>query len=368
MWVEETKNGKYKYIERYTDPLTGKYKRVSIVLEKNTRQAQKQAQEAIGEKIRQAYDYTPMSHITLAELIEKYRAEQKSTVKASTYSRNYFACETLKRILGPDVQVDKLNAGYIRQMMLSTGKEPGTLNEHLTRLKALLRWGYRNDLISDISYLDKLERFNDVPHREKIQDKFLEGDEAQRLVSEMNIKKWRDLTEFLLLSGARFGEAAALKRSDIDFEERAIYVTKTYDAAHDIVTPPKTSTSIREVYMQDELYSLCRRLVAESTANTIISINSENLLFSDDDGKHINYFAYNKYLSENSVRILGRSITPHALRHTHASLMMEAGMSEDAISRRLGHTNSKITKEIYLHATKRLKERENSRMKHIKIL
>lgn len=368
MWVEQTKKGKYKYIERYTDPLTGKYRRVSVVLEKNTRQAKKQAQEIIGDKIRQAYACTPTLQITLTDLVEKYRTEQKSTVKASTYSRNYFACESLKRILGPDTQVDKLNAGYIRQSMLATGKEPGTMNEHLVRLKALLRWGYKNDLIYNISYLDKLERFQDVSHREKIQDKFIEGDEAKRLIYGMNVKKWRDLTEFLLLSGARFGEAAAIKRSDIDLKTRKIHISKTYDPIHDIVTPPKTSTSIRDVYMQDELYVLCRRLVAESTANTIISINSENLLFSDDGGEHIKYYAYNKYLAENSVRILGRSITPHTLRHTHASLMMENGMSEDAISRRLGHTNSKITKEIYLHATNRLKERENDQIKHIKIL
>ena len=34
MWVEKTKQDKYKYIERYTDPLTGKYRRVSVVLDK----------------------------------------------------------------------------------------------------------------------------------------------------------------------------------------------------------------------------------------------------------------------------------------------------------------------------------------------
>ena len=58
----------------------------------------------------------------------------------------------------------------------------------------------------------------------------------------------------------------------------------------------------------------------------------------------------------------------HELSHTHASLMMENGMSEDSISRRLGHTDSKITKEIYLHATKKLKEKENNQIKSIKIL
>ena len=113
MWVEETKNGKYKYIERYTDPLTGKYRRVSVVLDKNTAQARKQAQSALSEKIRAATEPQP-EDITLRELIEKYRNEQKKTVKASTYRRNYFACQTLMNILGADTLVSKINAGYIR--------------------------------------------------------------------------------------------------------------------------------------------------------------------------------------------------------------------------------------------------------------
>ncbi len=58
MWVEQTKQGKYKYIERYKCPLTGKYKRASVVLEKNTRQAQKQAQEALTLKIQRFYEHT----------------------------------------------------------------------------------------------------------------------------------------------------------------------------------------------------------------------------------------------------------------------------------------------------------------------
>ena len=75
-----------------------------------------------------------------------------------------------------------------------------------------------------------------------------------------------------------------------------------------------------------------------------------------------------KYLKDNSKRILGRSITPHTLRHTHASLFMEQGLSVDAISRRLGHADSQITKEIYLHVTKKLQEKENEQIKGLKII
>ena len=60
-------------------------------------------------------------------------------------------------------------------------------------------------------------------------------------------------------------------------------------------------------------------------------------------------------------------ITPHIFRHTHASLMFEKGIGIHAISDRLGHANSKITHEIYLHVTKKLKEKRNEEIKNVKI-
>lgn len=366
MWVEQTKTG-FKYIERYTDALTGKYKRVSVVLDKNTAQARKQAQKILLDRIRRLETGEP-EKITLGELVGKYLEEQKKTVKPSTYTRNRYACQTILNILGADTLTCKISARYIRQSLLDTGKQHGTLNEHLVRLKALLRWGFRNDLVKDISYLDKLEPFSDVPHGAKIEGKFLESSEAETLIEGMAVRKWRYLTEFLVLSGLRFGEAAALTLPDLNFKERVIQVTKNYDSINGIVTTPKTRTSIRDVYMQDELYKLCRLIVAESLSVSVVPLTAGNLLFPGKNGAHINFYTYNKYLRENAQKSLGRNISPHTLRHTHASLMFEQGMSEDAISRRLGHTNSRITKDIYLHATKKLQQRENEQISKIKLL
>ena len=65
-----------------------------------------------------------------------------------------------------------------------------------------------------------------MSHRKKIEDKFLESTEVKKLLDGMNITKWKILTEFLVLSGLRFGEAAALERSDIDLKKREIHVSK----------------------------------------------------------------------------------------------------------------------------------------------
>lgn len=218
-------------------------------------------------------------------------------------------------ILGADTIVNHMTAGYIRESLLATGKAPVTLNEFLTRFKALMRWGYRNDYVSDISYLDKLEKFKDTPHRIKIQGKFLESSELSDLLSGMAVKKWRALTEFLALSGLRFGEAAALDQQDVDLKSRTIHVSKTYDAAHNIVTSTKTSTSTRDVYIQEQLYQLCRRKKAERLSDNIV-LQMSVVFFPGSKRERIEFDCYAKYLRENSERILGRRITPHTLRHT----------------------------------------------------
>lgn len=367
MWIEELKNGKFKYIERYEDYITGKTHRVSVTLDKKTAAAKKQAQAALTAKIEKALNSNIIQakEITLKELVNEYRKRQELTVKKSTYVRNYHACNTLLKILGENTIVSRLNAKYVKDCFIATGKENGTLNEHLTRFKALIRWGYQNDLVKDVSFLNKIEKFKDIPHKEKIQDKFLEAEELKLLLGSMSVDKWRMLTEFLSLSGLRFGEAAALEISDIDLNERVIKVTKTYDFINGVTTTPKTGCSVRDVYIQNELFDLCNTLRYDALCYRLVS--GCNLIFQDD-GKHIAYYSYNSYLRENALKFIGRSITPHTLRHTHASLLMEQGVTIDMISRRLGHENSKVTKDIYAHVTEKLKEKDNQYIAGIKIL
>lgn len=97
------------------------------------------------------------------------------------------------------------------------------------------------------------------------------------------------------------------------------------------------------------------------------NIGKPNLFLFSRNGTYIHYYSYNKYFKENSFRILEREVTPHALRHTHASLLFEQGISIDTISRRLGHENSKITKEIYLHVTKELTEKDKEQIAKVSI-
>ena len=374
MWAEKLPNGKFKFVERFTNPMTLKDHRVSVTLDKNTASTRKQAQAALDAKIeRKLKDITlavKNPNLRLSELVEMYRKNQAATKKPSTYKRNYYACESLMHILGPDTVVSRLSAGYINEKFIALGEAVGTTNERITRLKALLRWGYKNDLIEDVSWLDKLEKEEDVVKKAKLEEKYLEASELKILLDNMEQPKWRFLAEFTALSGLRIGEAIALNDEDVDLKEQTIIVSKNRDPINKITGYPKTGTSNREIFMQDELRALCYRIKMFMKREQVACGYRTPLFLSDVNGDYLNYYSYNCYLKDVAQRVLDKKIevTSHIMRHTHVALLAEQGVPLDLISRRLGHANSKITREIYSHVTKKRREQDNQRIKEVKIL
>ncbi len=372
MWCETLPNGKVKFVERYEDPLTGKLHRVSVLMDKDTRSTRKQAQTALNDKIEKKLQElcapVKKEDLKLSELVELYRKDQKSTVALSTYQRNYFATESLMRILGKNTIVDRITAGYARERLAAQNEKPGTTNERITRLKALVRWGYENDYIDDIRWIDKIKKFKDEEKAHKLEEKYLESNELRILLDSMTIEKWRFLTEFTALSGLRIGEAIALNTSDVDLKNRIITVSKTYDPVNKTVGSPKTATSNREVYIQDELLTLCKKILLFMKKERFARGYQSQIFMSNSNGDYMNYYSYNKCLRENAEKLFGKSVTTHFMRHTHVALMAEQGIQLDIISRRLGHADSKVTRDIYFHVTKKMKERDNAAIANIRIL
>lgn len=369
MWVEKTKSGNYKFVERYKDYLTGKEKKVSVTLEKNNASAKKQAAEMLARIItdRQTAPSAP-EEITLKKLVNEYLSYKERTVKLSTYRRDYYQCQAFLAMLGEDTLVNNLTASYIKGRFIVSGEDNSRLNERRVRLMALLNWGFENDYIKDVSFFKKFRPFPDESHKSKIQDKYLEDQELELLLKSISHERWKLFTEFLVLSGLRIGEAVALDRNDVNFESQCIHVTKTYDGNNKIITTPKSFCSIRDVYMQPELYALCKKINAFVKRESILLGYRTTLFLCNDKGNYINYASYNKFFREFTSEVIGRPLTAHALRHTHASLLLANGVSIDAISRRLGHENSRVTRKIYLHITRKLKERDNDQIRDLKII
>lgn len=359
MWIVKTKNGKYKYVERYVD--NGKQKYVSVTLAGNRRQDKRYAEDFLRSRISDILaEGKEVSTLTLKTLSERYYEFQQREFKEQTATANKSKVATIIKLLGEDKLVSELTAPYVRNKL--SAERASTYNERLKHYKAMLRYAYREELINDISHIDRLQRRKDDPVRVKVQDKYLERDELKELLKGMSETHWRLLTEFLALSGLRVGEAIALRKSDVDTEHKTISVTRTYSRVLDRITDSaKTDMSVRDVHMQPELLDCVMRVKA-------FMKNFSSPYFFGWDDTYISYDAYNKYMRENTERILGRRLTAHSLRHTHVALLAEAGVPLDSISRRLGHADSSVTRDVYFHVTKKLQETDNDLLDTIKML
>lgn len=367
MWTERTPAGKYKYCERYLDPMTGKQKKISVTLDGNRQKDVKAAREALRLRIQAASIQGGESKdITLEALCEAYTAYQKEHMKEQTAIYNERKLKTVQKLLGASTLVSALNAPYVRRKLAAD--RPETYNERLTRFKALMRWAYREEMVQDISYLDKLIKAKEKTMKEKDKDKYLEKSELQKLLNGMKVDDWRLLTKFLALSGLRIGEAIALNEDDVDFHERQIHVNKTYVRQTGKISTTKTATSTRTISMQDELHECCLEIIKRKWNIASITGKKSDLFFPDPNRDYICYDVYAKYFRENTEAIIGRKLTPHALRHTHVALLAENGIPLEVISRRLGHADSGVTRDIYFHVTKRLEQADADLIRGIKIV
>lgn len=346
MWIEELKTGKLRAVERYTDPLTEKYKRVSVTIPDRKRKTLKEAEKILEQKIKDATT-SRGDRVTFGELVELHLADCEKRLKPSTYSRRKATATNLVKHLGADSYIDKIAPIHIARYLTTRWQ----IKEFIT----IMRWAYRMDYIESIAFLDKLA----VPERDKTpKKKYLEPEELTDILSRIRKDDYRDLTEFLALTGMRVGEALAITIDDIDLSERLISVNKTfYCKTMELGDSPKTESSKRAIYIQDDLLPLIKKLFRSAREKSLFT---QCRFVFQCNGKALNYTTYNK-----ALRALG--IHPHMLRHTHTALMAAQGVPLDVISRRLGHENSKITKEIYYHVTEKQREKDHEAVRHVSI-
>lgn len=145
-------------------------------------------------------------------------------------------------------------------------------------------------------------------------------------------------------TGIRMGEALALRWCDVDLNSRVLRIEQTiYRERGDwIISEPKTRAGKRTIPLGAICVEALRGLRSRSANVTFV--------FSTIGGRP--YHAPNvvKAFQKTRKRLGLPSLTPHGLRHTHASLLIEQNVPISQISRRLGHANTHITTMVYGHA------------------
>ncbi len=201
MWHEKFTNkhgeNKYRYYEKYKDPLTNKWRRTSVVLNKNGKQSQKEAQKRLNERIEaKLNDKTPTNlktltfHAACDEWFERYKLTSGS--KQSTITTKSYKVAHIKRNIDKDILVENMNADFIQDLInssLKDGLSHKLVKDDLSIIKNILRYAQKKYNITDISYIDDVVMPKKATTREEVKAKrenYLEMAEVLAIVEELN--------------------------------------------------------------------------------------------------------------------------------------------------------------------------------------
>ena len=351
------RGSKYRAVEKVK--IGGKWKSYTVTIGKNTPGARKEAAEKLAEKIGK-----PINEMTYSDLVAVYIKYQSATFRESTWRRNEASLKRLAEFFG-HVKLSDLTSGLITNNLLKKTTDPGTFNEYLTRVKAMIRWAYRNDYIGSADCVEKIKPMKEPGKKEKLEDKYLEPDELKKVIEEAP-GYYGAVYEFLALSGLRIGELIAMEDENVTAD--TIKVRQTYDFRHGVMNDPKTFHSYRDVHIQPELKKSIKEIRYFSKVSRMVSGVRASYFVVNNKGNRLSYDKANRIFKRLTLRLAGRQLTLHALRHTHVALMAAAGVDLDAIARRLGHANSKITREIYFHVTQKQRQKDDAAFDAVSVL
>ena len=187
------------------------------------------------------------------------------------------------------------------------------------------------------------------PRHKKI--KYLNQFELHKLLSNLDLGQEINWDWFILLvakTGMRFSEALAITPKDFDFSKQSLSINKTWDyKGEGGFMPTKNQSSVRKIQIDWQLIIQFSTLVKDLPEDEPIFVS----------GKVYNS-TVNDILERHCKKAEIPVISIHGLRHTHASLLLFAGVSIASVAQRLGHSSMTTTQKTYLHIIQELENKD----------
>lgn len=358
-----TKNGETRYLfQTYLgiDPATGKERRTTrrgFKTMKEAKQAERNLLLDVEENGLPSNQSDGFQDPTFEELAQLWLENYKTTVKPSTFENVRSKVEKMTEEHFKELKLKKITVAYCQRVVIELSKTYVLYNHYLSVVNRIFKYAVLMGIL-DSNPFDKVIK----PKSKQVQRKgnFLTKEELKeflKLAQTATLSYFFPLVHLMSYTGLRQGEALALKWSDIDFENKKITVDKTATRIKEKQTlqTPKTKNSKRVISIDPTTLSILKSWKKDQIKiyfkNGKHFEGDENFIFTNQRGDwvHIHNFIpyFKRFVSDHKLK----PITPHGLRHTHASLLFSAGVEPKNISDRLGHSTVQITLDLYTHIT-----------------
>lgn len=367
------KNGeKAWYFKTYLgiDPLTGKKKYTT----KRGFRTQKEAKTALSrlELELQKTGRPTSTNTTFKEAAELWLESYKKTVKESSYSRTKIIFNKHIYPKFGNIKLSKINTAYC-QKVVNDWSEKGTSKQYplfINYMNKVFKYAINIGLTSDNPTLNLIIPKPQIKTEKKL--KLYTKEQLELFLNEVSQEqnpyfKNRDYTLFRLLafSGCRIGEILALTWDNINFKTNEMAIKKTVARSdkYYISETPKTKKSNRIIYLDEKTIKQLKFWKLEQRKYLFqLGFTKANFLFTNDE----NNFTINQAVAERYNIYRERAGLPyiglHGFRHTHASMLYEAGADHKEVQERMGHANIKTTMDTYTHITNSKKEETTQKL------
>lgn len=253
--------------------------------------------------------------------------------------------------LAPNLKLSELNRTTYQQLIndYATTHERQTTMDFHHQLKGAILDAVDEGLIEKDPTRKAIIKGKTPRENKKI--KYLNQFELRMLLTNLNLSMEVTWDWFILLvakTGLRFSEALALTPKDFDFRHQSISVNKTWNYKGDGgFLPTKNKSSVRKVQIDWQMVIQFSELLKNLPEDKPIFVN--NKVYNST----VNDILY-RHCVKNNIPV----ISIHGLRHTHASLLLFAGVSIGSVAQRLGHSSMNTTQKTYLHVIQELENRD----------
>ena len=176
---------------------------------------------------------------------------------------------------------------------------------------------------------------------------------SENMGSRYLIIQWAVVIHVALATGMRRGEVFGLTWDDLDFEKAELRVR--HNLQNGKLSEPKTHSSKRYITLDGGTIEKLKKWKSFQTGYATevgdLYNNRLNLVFSNVIGNPVNFDNFRNRYYKKMVLAAGlpATITFHSLRHTHATMLLSAGVDAKTVSSRLGHSSVNLTYHIYIH-------------------
>jgi len=310
-------------------------------------------------------DYEKDNHsLTYKDVYNEWLLNYQNKVKESTFVKTkQIYRDHIIPVFGA-MKISKISHKVIQEQVNEWHKQFGQYKKVYNYLKRIFDYAILHEYIKR----NPCDRVS-IPTKkldygvEKTSKDFYTKDELNQFLEALDdydYPMWKCFFYLLAYTGIRRGEALALTWEDIDFEDSTLDINKTLAEGEErnlIVQSPKSESAVRTIILDDTTISILKKWKKEQ-AKILIgfgynAMSKDQLLFSKlTTNKHLNLSTPRNRLVNICKKFDLPMINLHGFRHTHASLLFEAGVSMKDVKERLGHSDITMTMNVYTHVTK----------------